>query len=65
MHFEARLQIALEDESFALFYESRRLRSGEVHYLDHPALGIIVRTNPVDVPEQLQDRIDRLETLES
>ena len=65
VHFEARLQIALEDESFALFYESRRLRSGEVHYLDHPALGIIVRTNPVDVPEQLQDRIDRLETLES
>ena len=63
VHFEVRLQIALEDGSFALFDESRRLRSGEVHYLDHPALGIIVRTNPVDVPQQLQDQIDRHEAL--
>ena len=63
VHFRARLQIALQDRSFALFDESRRLRSGEVHYLDHPSLGIIVRTNPVDVPQQLQDQIDQLQAL--
>lgn len=27
--------------------EHRRLRSGEVHYLDHPLMGILVRIDPV------------------
>jgi hypothetical protein len=33
--------------------ESRRLRSGELHYLDHPKLGILVRIEPVTPPESL------------
>ncbi|MFK7830393.1 MAG: CsiV family protein [Congregibacter sp.] len=27
--------------------QSRRMRSGEIHYLDHPAIGVIVRITPV------------------
>lgn len=64
VHFEAHLQIRLDDNSFALYAERRRMRSGEVHYLDHPALGIIVRTEPVDIPRPLLDQLARLEELE-
>ncbi|MFW6094240.1 MAG: CsiV family protein [Pseudomonadota bacterium] len=32
---------------------SRRLRDGELHYLDHPKLGVLVRIEPVAVPERL------------
>lgn len=33
--------------------ESRRLRSGDLHYLDHPKFGIVVRIDPVAIPEHL------------
>jgi hypothetical protein len=33
--------------------EHRRMRSTEVHYLDHPRFGILVRIDPVDMPEPL------------
>jgi len=33
--------------------ESRRMRSEELHYLDHPKLGLIVRIDPVVFPEDL------------
>lgn len=28
--------------------QTRRMRSGEIHYLDHPVIGVIVRVTPVD-----------------
>ena len=31
-----------------LMQQKRRMRSKEVHYLDHPMLGVVVRLNPVD-----------------
>jgi len=34
--------------------ESRRMRSTELHYLDHPKFGVIVRIDPVTLPEDLQ-----------
>ena len=33
--------------------ESRAMRSGELHYLDHPKIGILVRIDPVPVPVEL------------
>jgi hypothetical protein len=33
--------------------QSRRMRSEEIHYLDHPKLGIIVRIDPVELPDDL------------
>ena len=35
------------------FKQSRRMRSGELHYLDHPKLGVIVRIDPVTIPTEL------------
>lgn len=38
----------------ALVQQSRRMRSKELHYIDHPMLGIMVRAIPVDeLPPQL------------
>ncbi|TFH41194.1 MAG: hypothetical protein E4H01_15335 [Lysobacterales bacterium] len=31
--------------------ESRRMRSREVHYLDHPLFGVVVEVRPVELPE--------------
>lgn len=33
------------------FLQSRDMRSTEFHYLDHPALGLVILVNPYDVPE--------------
>lgn len=32
--------------------ESRRMRSGELHYMDHPLFGIIVKVTPIEVAEE-------------
>ena len=32
--------------------QSRRMRSGELHYLDHPRLGVLARITPVEPPLQ-------------
>ncbi len=34
--------------------QQRELRSGEFHYLDHPALGIVVQITPYDLPPPLE-----------
>ncbi|WJW76760.1 CsiV family protein [Thiohalobacter sp. IOR34] len=31
--------------------QSRRMRSGELHYLDHPRFGVLVRVTPYEPPE--------------
>ena len=35
-----------------LMQQSRRMRSNELHYLDHPLLGVVVKLTPLD-EEQL------------
>jgi hypothetical protein len=40
---------------YMVMEESRRVRSGELHYLDHPKLGVLVRIEPVAVPDVLVD----------
>ncbi len=42
-------------------HESRRMRSGELHYLDHPKLGILVRIDPVQIPDSLSEAYTALE----
>ncbi|PSQ91632.1 MAG: hypothetical protein BRD57_04080 [Proteobacteria bacterium SW_6_67_9] len=34
------------------FEQRRRMRSGELHYLDHPALGILVLVEPRELPAE-------------
>ena len=38
--------------------ESRAMRSGELHYLDHPKIGVLVRIDPVPVPVQLAEALE-------
>ncbi len=38
---------------FMRLVESRRMRSEELHYLDHPKLGVVVLIEPVRVPDGL------------
>lgn len=47
-----------QEHSFVELRDSRRMRSGEVHYLDHPALGMLVKIVPVDVPELVRDILE-------
>jgi len=35
--------------------ESRRMRSKEIHYLDHPFMGLVVVITPVELPETEED----------
>ncbi len=42
-----------ETSGYMLLTTSRRMRSGELHYLDHPKLGVLVRIHPVEIPESL------------
>ena len=34
-------------------HESRRMRSEELHYIDHPKLGLLVQVTPVPIPQAL------------
>lgn len=49
---------------YMMLSESRRMRSTELHYLDHPKLGLIVRIDPVSFPDELVERFAVLESLE-
>jgi hypothetical protein len=52
----------LEDTfSYLLLDESRRMRSDEIHYLDHPKFGIVVRIDPVTIPQSLLEAFENLE----
>ena len=53
LHFETHLQYRLAEDRVAVLSERRRLRQGETHYLDHPALGILVRAAPLHPPNEL------------
>lgn len=56
LHFEVDLRWHLtptelgETAPFWRLAQSRRMRSGQTHYLDHPVLGVIVRIDPVAMP---------------
>jgi hypothetical protein len=43
----------LSTAGFMQIRESRRMRSGELHYLDHPKLGVLVRIEPFVPPQEL------------
>lgn len=61
VHLAAHLQWRLADGGIAVLTERRRLRSNELHYLDHPAFGVLAHVQPLPLPPALQRRIDVLE----
>ncbi|NJN50976.1 MAG: hypothetical protein HC809_03525 [Gammaproteobacteria bacterium] len=48
-------QAAPDTAELQLLREHRRMRSGELHYLDHPAFGVLIRIDPVAPPQALVD----------
>ena len=55
----------LEPDGYMQLLESRRVRGGELHYLDHPKLGVLVRIEPVTPPEELVAAYAALEDAQS
>ena len=65
LHFEAKLWLSIiNDElsptnnhkpNYALLDESRRMRSHELHYLDHPLFGLLVRIKPLPIPKRITE----------
>jgi hypothetical protein len=52
---------ALPPRGYMTMVQSRRMRSEELHYLDHPKLGVIVRIDPVAIPQSLLTLAEALE----
>lgn len=50
-----------EQPSYLRLDQSRRVRSGELHYLDHPELGVLVRITPVQADPRLQEQFALLQ----
>lgn len=61
VHLAAHLQWRLADGGIAVLTERRRLRSNELHYLDHPAFGVLAHVQPLPLPTDLQHRISASE----
>ncbi len=40
--------------------ETRRMRSGELHYFDHPKFGIIANIDEVKIPQEFHDSLEAL-----
>ena len=49
-----------EGIEYMVLRESRAMRSGTLHYLDHPVLGILVRADPVAAPRWLVEALARI-----
>ena len=49
---------------YMVLEESRVMRSGTLHYLDHPVLGVLVRAHPVEAPHWVTDASAAFESAE-
>ncbi len=49
-----------DEPSYMELREQRRMRSGELHYLDHPKFGVLARIDPIQPPETLLAELARL-----
>lgn len=52
-----------EDPGYMELREQRRMRSGELHYLDHPKFGVLARVDPIQPPDTLVAELARLAAL--
>ena len=48
-------------QGYALLSETRRMRTGDVHYLDHPRMGLVLRADRLDVPDALAALVEAVE----
>lgn len=67
LHVEPNLWLSTDNDQGERYHvaitQSRRMRSEETHYIDHPLFGLLVRITPWEHPEQvlLQQKKDALE----
>lgn len=52
-----------QDPGYMELREQRRMRSGELHYLDHPKFGVLARVDPIQPPDTLTAELARLAAL--
>lgn len=52
---------AMGELPYELLSEHRRMRSGELHYLDHPTFGVLIQVTPVEPPATLTELLENLE----
>ena len=45
--------LSLDASRYFLLDETRRMRSGELHYFDHPKFGVLIQIDPVAIPAPL------------
>ena len=64
VHLRILFEYRLADAGIALVSEQRRMRSDEPHYLDHPAIGVLARVDPVRLPDGLVRLLDEFEESE-
>ena len=46
---------------YAVLSETRRMRTGDIHYLDHPRIGLVLRATRLDVPRALAALVEAVE----
>ena len=56
----ARNELALQYGINRVFHmeQSREMRSTEFHYIDHPAMGIVILVKPIEVPPLVSPEFD-------
>ena len=52
---------ARDGQGYFLLSETRRMRTGDVHYLDHPRMGLVLRADRLDVPDALPALVEAVE----
>ena len=60
VEIDARVWLHDEARGYAELSETRRMRAGDVHYLDHPRIGLVVRAQRLKVPQALAELVKRL-----
>ncbi len=57
--------LAQPGDRFMALEEHRRLRSNELHYLDHPRFGVLLLVQPVAIPVELTTGLEAVEAAEA
>lgn len=57
-------RVVPEGEHFMQLAQQRRMRSAELHYIDHPKFGVLVRIDPVPASPALEAAWSALQTFE-
>ncbi|MDE0055530.1 MAG: CsiV family protein [Gammaproteobacteria bacterium] len=50
----------IDNARYVALSESRRMRRDEIHHLDHPWLGVLVRIEPTEAPDALLEQLESL-----